>query len=659
MNIFGDFYDRAYSYRFSKKERRMRQAEDWSAAILSGSTENIQLEQPISANMLRILAVLIALFAIVLAGRLSYLQIITGQQHSLLASGNRVRTVPISAPRGAIYDRNGIVLARNSAHFDLLVTPNQLSRDTKQRTQSYETVAAITGKSFAEVQATVEAKGVNYGLPLIVAENITREQALNLEEKHMDIDGFSVDTNPTREYLDAGNLAPFLGYIGRISAEEYKLNPTYRPVDLIGKTGLEKAYEADLRGKYGKEQTEVNASGMPVRALARTEPIAGNNLILSIDKGLEDIMAESVKNAVVAAGSKAGAAIAVDPRNGQVLGAVNYPSYNGNLFAAGITQAQYDALLNDPGKPLFNRVSSGGYPIGSTVKPFIATAGLQEGVINSTITTVQDRGKLDVPNQYNPSIVYTFKGWKPEGLGTVNVLRALTWSSDIFFYIIGGGFENTRGLGPTKLTEWYKRFGFGRATGADIGDDAAGFVPTPDSKKKNSNEPWSVGDTYNISIGQGDMRATPLQLAMATAAVANGGTLYKPHFASQIKDDRGNLIRAVDPEVVTANIATPANLALVRQGMEGVVESGTACCSIKRDVPVKVAGKTGTAETSSQGFDGKNPTTKPHAWFSSYAPADNPKFTLVVLVENAGEGAEYAVPASNNILKWYFSTPRN
>ncbi len=409
---------------------------------------------------------------------------------------------------------------------------------------------------------------------------------------------------------------------------------------------------------YGKEQTEVDASGLPVRALAQVEPKPGNSLILSIDKNLEDVMSNAVKTSVQAAGAKAGAAIAVDPRNGQVLGAVNYPSYDGNLFAKGITQSQYNALLNDPSKPLFNRVSSGGYPIGSTIKPFISTAGLETGAINAS-TTYNDTGKIDVPNEYNPSIVYTFKGWEPGGLGPVNVVRALTWSSDIFYYIVGGGYQNAKGVGATKLAEWYKKFGFGAKTGADIGDESAGFVPTPDNKKTYSSDAWSLGDTYNISIGQGDMRATPLQLAMATAAVANGGTLYKPHFASSIKDGNGNVVRDISPEVIQSNIASAKTLSLVKQGMEGAVESGTACCSIKRDVPVKVAGKTGTAETSSQGFDGKNPTTKPHAWFTAYAPADNPKIAIVVLIENSGEGAEFAVPATNNILKWYFSTPRN
>jgi len=658
MNIFGDFYDNTLKLQASKKEQRMQAAEDWSAAILSGSNDKIQLEEPIKSRIYYLLGLAFLLLGAVMISRLAYLQIITGERNSLLASGNRIRNNAIAAPRGAIYDRNGLILARNNAHFDLVVIPAQLPQNEQSRKTTYDIIAALANKSPQEVQSIAESKTLRYSLPIVVVDNISRDTALNIEERHSELTGFNIDTNPTREYLDGGGLAPFLGYIGRISAEEFEANPEYRPIDMIGKTGLEKAYESDLRGVYGKEQTEVDATGLPVRALARVEPKPGNSVVLSIDKSLQDVMQQSVKSAVEAAGSKAGVAVAVDPRNGQVLGAVNYPSYDGNLFANGISQNDYQNLLNDPAKPLFNRVNSGEYPIGSTVKPFISIAGLQEGAINAN-TSVVDKGKIEVPNQYNPSIVYTYKGWKPEGLGVVNLFRAISWSSDIYYYILGGGYQGVKGIGPTKLTDWYKKFGFGKPTGSDIGEGAKGFVPTPDNKKTYSKEQWTVGDTYNISIGQGDMKATPIQLAMATAAVANGGTLYEPRFVSAIKNDTGQTVRNVDPEAVVSGIASPANIKLVQQGMEGVVESGTGCCSIKQEIPVKVAGKTGTAETSSEGFDGKNPRTKAHAWFTAYAPAENPKIALVVMVENAGEGSEFALPAAKNILKWYFSSLRN
>lgn len=657
MNIFGDFYDKAYNFKFSKKEAQVQKSEDWSAAILAGSSEKIQLEEPVKMSFFWVLSFVLFILAAILVSRLAYLQIITGQQHSLLASSNRIRTNEVPAPRGAMYDRNGVLLVRNDARFDLVVIPSQMPSNKDTRNKSYQVLGSILSLPAAEIQKRVEVKGLRNSQPVVIAENVTRDIALNTEEQAARLTGFSVEINPSREYLDGGSLAPFLGYTGRISQEEWQKHPQYRPIDNLGKTGLEQHYETDLRGEYGKEQVEVDATGTPVRYLAKQDPVPGNNLVLSIDKALQDQMAAQLKAGVERAGSKAGVAVAVDPRNGQVLAAVNYPSYDGNLFAKGISQDQYNSLLNDPSKPLFNRVASGGYPIGSTIKPFISTAALEEGVINAS-TTLNDSGKLDVHNQYDPSIVYTFKGWEPGGLGAVNVVRALTWSSDIFYYMVGGGFESFKGLGATKLTNWYKRFGFGLPTKTDIGDQAVGFVPTPEGKKKYSTDPWFVGDTYNISIGQGDIRITPLQLAMATAAVANGGTLYEPHFAMAVRNGTGDIVRTIDPVVQVAGVASPTALAIVRSGMEGAVSSGTACCKIKTEVPVQVAGKTGTAETSSQGFDGKNPITKPHAWFTSYAPANDPKIVTVVLVENSGEGAEHAVPITKEILKWYFSTPR-
>jgi penicillin-binding protein 2 len=334
------------------------------------------------------------------------------------------------------------------------------------------------------------------------------------------------------------------------------------------------------------------------------------------------------------------------------LAAVNYPTYDANLFAKGISQKDYDGLLNNDAKPLLNRVTSGNYPIGSVVKPFISAAGLQEKVVSSN-TSIFDKGKLEVPNIYDPSIVYTFKGWKPEGLGAVNLVRALQWSSDVYYYQVGGGYQGFSGLGEKRLIDWYEKFGFGTRTGLDIAEESAGFMPSPDKKKKATGESWYVGDTYNIAIGQGDMRATPMQLAVANAAIANGGKMIKPHLLKSISQDK-SLVRTSPIEIIRADFMTQENLALIKAGMVAAVIDGTACCSIKNQVPTSVAGKTGTAETSSEGFDGKNPRTKPHAWFTSFAPVDSPKLATVVMIENSGEGAEFAVPATREALRWYF-----
>jgi len=652
MSLFGDFYNNPIKFNKNKKEEMISRSEDWSAAILSGSSDLLSSEGRVPKYAYVIL-IGVAIFAsIAMTWRLFSLQVAQGKENALLASNNRVRTTNITAPRGAIYDRNGVLLVRNEAQFDLIASPLQLPKSGDEIKKMSESLSPILAISSEELRSRLEKIQKSDQSEVVLESNIDREKSLQVEEKTRELPGLLLETTPQREYLDEGMLAHFLGYIGRISAEEWKDKPQYRPVDVIGKSGIEKSYEDELKGLAGKEQVEVDATGKPVRFLARVEPVAGKNINLSIDWELQKQMYSAVKSQVEKSGAKAGSGVAIDPQTGEVLAAVNYPTYNANLFAKGIKQNEYDGLLNNDAKPLLNRVTSGNYPVGSIIKPLISAAALQENVVNSS-TTVFDAGKLDVQNIYDPSIVYTFKGWKPEGLGTVNVVRAIEQSSDIFYYQVGGGYKGFQGLGERRLLDWYDKFGLGKKTGLDI-EESAGYLPSPEKKKKATGEAWYVGDTYNVSIGQGDLKATPLQMAVATSSIANGGKLLKPHLLKSTSEDK-TLVRAAPVSILKGDFISPQNLRLVQQGMENVVLQGTACCSMKREVPVQVAGKTGTAETSSEGFDGKNPRTKPHSWFTSYAPASNPRISTVIMVENSGEGAEFAAPATKEVLKWYFS----
>jgi penicillin-binding protein 2 len=445
------------------------------------------------------------------------------------------------------------------------------------------------------------------------------------------------------------NLLSVFGVQWRVSAEDVVPTSSYGPTDLIGKLGLEKKYESVLRGRNGGERTEVDATGRPIRVLASQDPQPGNNIVLSIDYALEQHFAAAIQKQMTLAGAKRASGVAVNPKTGEILAAVSLPSYNNNLFSEGIPQSVYQDLVNDPGQPLFNKVVNGAFPTGSIIKPLGASAALQDGIIN-TSTTVNDTGQLDVVNPYDNSIHYIYKGWEHSGLGVMNVFSALAQSSDIFFYTIAGGFTNfTHYLGVSKLTNYYKLFGLGSATGVDLPGETVGRVPTPDWKKRVSGESWYTGDTYNISVGQGDLLASPLQMAMATSVVANGGTLYVPHFLQHVEDSNGKTISTQQPQVVRQGFISAKNLGYVRQGMRQVVTTGTACCFIERDVPVQVAGKTGSAET--------DPTNNvpPHSWFTAFAPYNDPKIVTVVLLEKAGEGAQYAVPATRETLAWYFT----
>lgn len=655
-NIFGDFYDRAFSFKQSPREKQASESELWSAAIMSGSGEQATLESGIKFSFLRLFLLASFVVVTILCAQMFNLQIINGARNQLLADSNRVRQTVLRAPRGTIYDTNKEILARNIASFDLVVTPARLPKKAEQRDKLYAQVANLTGINAAEIKTKSEQKTLLYGQHVLVAGRIEREKALAIEEKAKDLTAYELDTNPVREYLDNGTFPHFLGYTGRVSAEDLVEHPNYQQTDFIGKNGLEQAYEDDLKGINGREQTEVDSTGKSIKVLASKEATPGNNLQLALDKKLQQKMYDSVTAAAAKAGSGKAMAIAMNPANGQILGAVNAPSYDNNLFAKGISDVDYAKLLNDKNNPLFNKATDGGYPLGSTVKPLLSAAALEEKIVTAS-TTVNDTGKIDVPNIYNPSIVYTFKGWKAGGLGVVNVVRAISQSSDIFFYYVGGGFQGFRGLGITRLVDWYQKFGIGHKTGIELESETGGNLPTPESKKARTGESWFVGDTYNLSIGQGNMMASPLQLVTAISAVANGGTLYKPRLAKAILDEKGNVVREIKPSVTRAGFVSPQNIALVKTGMRQTIESGTAR-QLNSIVPVPVAGKTGTAETSSDGFDGKNPQTKPHAWFVSYAPADNPTIALVVMVEYAGEGTEFAAPAAGEILKWYFEQKR-
>lgn len=632
--------------------------EAWTEAVLPADAQIEASEGVTSRRPLMIFGLVGGIALSILIVRLFALQIIAGNDNLALANGNRIRERVARAPRGLIYDRNNVVLARNQASYDVTVVPQLLPKNTDARAAEYARIASIIGMSPADVQAKAEASCAHQiddcmrsPVSQLIMTALPRDNALLVEQSSAALPGFSLDVNPIREYGDNNVLSAFLGYTGRINDKEATADSSYGPTDLIGKLGLEKQYESALRGQNGGERTEVDATGRAVKVLANREVVPGNNLVLSIDLKLQQKLAESINKQMTLSGAKRAAGVALNPKTGEVLAAVSLPSYDNNQFSRGISQNDYQKLLNDPGQPLFNKVISGAYPSGSIIKPLGASAALQEGVITSS-TTINDTGQLDVVNPYDASVHYIYKGWEHSGLGVVNLFSAIARSSDIYFYTISGGFTNFKHfLGVDKLTTYYQKFGLGSPTGVDMPGETAGRVPTPEWKKKFSGQSWFTGDTYNISVGQGDLLVSPLQMASALGAVANGGTLYVPHFVSQILDANGKTVQQTKPEIIRKDFISGQNLSLVREAMVQTVTnpSGTACCFITRDVPVSVAGKTGSAETD------PNNNVLPHSWFEAFAPVNDPQIVMVVLLEKSGEGAEFAVPATRETLAWYFT----
>lgn len=631
-------------------KRELAAHENWVEAILPADAEAGKIETETSRKPLLAIALLGAAFIGILITRLFWLQIVGGAHNLGLANGNRIRQRVVRAPRGVIYDRNNAVLARNQASFDVVVVPQQLPKAAARRQTLYDQVSSIIGMSAGQIKTKAEASGLDQFQPQLVMSGLDRDKALVLDQNSATLSGFSLDVNPIRQYMDSGELGHVLGYTGRISPAELTDNPTYLPTDYIGKLGIEKQYESVLAGSNGSEQTEVDAAGQPIKVLANRPAVPGSNLVLTIDQALEDKLTQAITEQMQKANATQAAGVALNPKTGEVLASVSLPGYDANLFSRGISQSDYAKLASNPAQPLFNKAESGAYPTGSIIKPLVASAALQEGVVTPD-TTIVDQGKLEVTNQYDSSIKYTYFGWEHSGLGVMNVYRAIAMSSDIYFYTVAGGFEKFIGLGINRLDSYYQKFGIGAKTGIDLPDETAGRLPTPDWKLKTFKEPWYTGDTYNIAVGQGDVLASPLQMAVATAAIANGGELLKPQLVKQILTDQGDVIKTVTPEVVRKDFISSQNLGIVRNAMRQTVASGTACCVFDKQVPVPVAGKTGTAET-----DPAN-NAKPDAWFTSFAPYNDPQIVIVVMIASSGEGAEYAVPAVRETLAWCFTRP--
>ncbi len=461
--------------------------------------------------------------------------------------------------------------------------------------------------------------------------------AIAAEALIKEIKGVELSSDYIRNYIDSRCFANIVGYTGKINPEELKRHPDYLMSDNLGKDGLELFYEKELRGEYGRQKIAVDSLGKTERILSQNEPLPGNNLTLNIDGELQKKIYEELEKMVEKLEIERARAVAINPQNGAVIGLVNYPGYDNNLFAQGISQNDYLNLLNDPADPLFNGAISGEYPPGSVFKPLVATAALEEKIITSQ-TSILSTGGIWIGRWF-------FADWQAGGHGNVNIIKAIAQSVNTFFYIIGGGYDDMEGLGIDRIKKYAEFFGLGNRLGVDLPSESAGFIPDKNWKKNEMGENWYIGDTYHISIGQGYLTATPLQIAAATAAIANNGTLFKPQIVSEIKDSYGNIIKDIQPEIIRENFISRENIDLVKKGMREGVISGSSRRLF--DLPVEAAGKTGTAQF--------NKNKEPHSWSVSFAPYENPEIVLVVLIEEGGEGNRAAVPVAKNVLEWYFT----
>lgn len=583
-----------------------------------------------------------------LFARAGYLDLVKGGTYRAQAEGNRLRIAAIPAERGVIYDRNGTLLVRNVPDFTLTVTPADLPRDPKERENLIVQIAEAVSVTPVDVEKSLRNYPANLASPVPIKEHLDYEQALRLDIQSGRLSGVALAAGTKREVLlkpegasePIMSLSHVIGYEGRINEAEYARlkNEGYLPTDAIGKTGVETTYQKELRGTYGKKQIEVDAFGREQKVLASDEPVQGMDLTLSIDAKLQAVAEQSLRNSAARNGFGRGAAVAMDPKTGEILALVSWPSYDANIFARGISTKEYQALLQDKNQPLYPRAVSGAFPPGSTIKTIVAAAALAEHVVTPA-TTVLSTGGIHFG-------AWFFPDWKNGGHGVTNVTKAIAESVNTFFYAVGGGWDKIDGLGIARLVSWYRKFNLGSKLGIDLPGEAAGFVPDEAWKERVKDEVWYIGDTYHVAIGQGDMLATPLQVAEWTAVFANGGTLVRPHVVKQIRSEK--TIEKIAPQPIATNVVPKDVIDVVRQGMRQTVLAGSAQ-SLKTSF-TQIAGKTGTAQWSSD-----KPT---HAWFAGFAPYDDPQIVVAVLVEAGGEGSHSSVPVARDIIEAWLR-PKN
>ncbi|HAG46095.1 MAG TPA: penicillin-binding protein 2 [Gammaproteobacteria bacterium] len=590
-------------------------------------------------SRLVVAGILIVTLTVVLIERLYFLQIVEHVRYRALSIENRFDLLPVPPVRGMIYDRYGEVLAENHAVYELEVVPEQVRDMASLMTWATQSLS-LTERDRKKFDKRLHGRASFERI--LLKSGLSEEQAARFAVNQYRFPGVALRGRLRRSYPLGHVTAHVVGYVGRISDKDLdaKELSRYRGVAHIGKLGIESYYEGNLLGRIGYEQVETNAHGRVVRTLAREPAISGNHLHLTLDSRLQKV----VRNEL--AGHR-GAAVVLEPHTGEILAFVSMPDYDPNLFAKGIDQVRYTALLQDSNKPLLNRALYGRYAPGSTLKPILALAGLEH--------TIDPRRRVKCPGFFalkEGGRVY--RCWRKQGHGAVNLKEALEQSCDTYFYQLG------LTLGISGISEALTTFGFGKQTGIDLASEPDGLIPTALWKQRRHGTPWYPGDTLNASIGQGYILSTPLQLAAATAALANRGRLVRPHLLRGVEDPETGEIQRPAEQVTEVQLGDASQYERVIEGMMAVMHGshGTARRA-GQQLSYRIAAKTGTSQLVSLPQDGEAAKDTPerlkdHALFIAFAPAERPRVALALVIENGGSGGKIAAPIARRIFDYYF-----
>ena len=573
-------------------------------------------------QFLRVVAVCIIL---VLIGRAGYLQVYDGELYARLAEGNRIRIIPAEAARGTFYDRNGELLVTNRPGFTVSLLPltEPISPEVIAR------VSALIHVPVEEIQKKIDAH-IGFD-PIRIKNDVLPDIVSIIEEQKDSYPGVVVEVLPVRDYIFGEYAAHVFGYVSEINEEELerRKGEGYKSGDIIGKFGLERVYDKEVRGIKGGEQVEVDVSGRPVQILGRQSPIPGNDLVLTIDSHIQEAAERAVDDQLAAVHAHAAAAVVINPQTGEILAMVSRPAFNPNLFAGGISTVNWNMLNNNPYHPMDNKAITGEYPPGSTFKIVTGTAALAEHKVTAQ-EKIFDSGRHWIIPKTNAG---------GEALGWIDFEQAMAHSDNVYFYEMGNR------LGVDTLERYARLFGLGTRTGIDLPYEAEGLVPNRKYKADNYEDgEWYLSETFDAAIGQGFNLVTPLQAAMAVSEIAANGQRYRPHLVQRIVDVNGNTVREIKPELLSTLEVDPSVIHHVQEGLHSVTKLGTGT-ALFAGFPVDIAGKTGTAENS-QGRD--------HSWFVAYGPYKNPNVVVAVIVEQGGFGSVAAGPIARRILEAAF-----
>ncbi len=570
-----------------------------------------RLERPLVSNVFWLVIVFSALIILLVVFRILALNWFFGDFYKKRSYINVNQEFIIPAHRGIISDRFGNQLVKNIPSFSVSINKSEFIKNRSEQNKLLKKLSLVLEIPEDDLKKIIKDTDLEESVKILLARNITLEQAIDLQGLRND--ALVIEDDYKRDYVEPLVLSHILGYTGLIDWSK----------NIEGKTGLEDFYNDTLRGEDGAYIISRDAKGNALQKKIIRENKPGSQLLITVDLEFQKYFYERFRQSLQELERHAGTGIAMNPKTGEILALVSFPSFDNN------NPVKY---LRAPNQPLFNRAVSGTYSPGSTIKPLVALAGLKEKIMDTNFE-VYSPGYLEIPNPYDPENPSRFLDWRVNGL--VNLHSALARSSNVYFYVIGGGYKNIKGLRINKLNEYWKKFGLDKKTNIDLPNEAVGFLPNPEEKEKRTKQPWRIGDTYNVSIGQGDLIITPIRLLSMIASIANNGKMMKPHFLlNESPDvlfdysDWGDLIKEV------------------QQGMRDAVAKSYGTANFLYDLPYKTAGKTGSAQIANN--------TKTNAFFTGYGPVSDPQIAILILVEDAKGGSLNAVPIAKDVLKWYY-----